>query len=373
MSTEPVRPRQATVAAWLIMGGSLFVVLTIFERVAGLTSLETRQAVEEFVASPPGEGLGMDTEGVLDLLRVLSMVAGACAAASAILGYQVLKRSRSARLVLSVLAVPLFLTGLAAGGFMSSVVAAAVAMLWMQPTRAWFDGTTPPERPAARSSAPRQDVDERRAVPAPDAGAPRPSGGSDPADQGPRAWQGFGSPGAGAGAGAGAPGSATDVVPAPSAGHPASGPGAGGSAAGRRPAGLVWACALTWTATGLAAAGALMSVLVMLVAPEFVLDQLRANPDLADAGLSDDGVRTTVLVTGAAVVLWSLLAAVLAGLVWRGVAWARIALVVSALLAALFCVVSVLTNPLMVLPFAAAVATVVLLNRADVKAFCTRR
>ena len=49
----PTRPRQVTLAAWLIMGGSVVVVLTVFERVAGLHSLETRQSVQKFLSEPP--------------------------------------------------------------------------------------------------------------------------------------------------------------------------------------------------------------------------------------------------------------------------------------------------------------------------------
>ena len=44
------------------------------------------------------------------------MVAGGCAAAAAILGYHVLQRSRGARIALTVLAVPLFVSGLVTGG-----------------------------------------------------------------------------------------------------------------------------------------------------------------------------------------------------------------------------------------------------------------
>ena len=55
-------------------------------------------------------------------MRVMAMVGAACAAASAILGWQVLQRSRGARVALSLLAVPLFVTGLAGGGVVSAVV-----------------------------------------------------------------------------------------------------------------------------------------------------------------------------------------------------------------------------------------------------------
>ena len=75
------------------------------------------------------------------------MVAAGCATAAAILGYQVLRRSRSARLALTLLAVPLFVTGLVTGGFTSSVVAASAVMLWFQPARDWFNGVVREPRP----------------------------------------------------------------------------------------------------------------------------------------------------------------------------------------------------------------------------------
>ena len=48
------------------------------------------------------------------------MVAAGCATAMVVLGYQTLQRSRGARLALTVLAVPLFISGLATGGYVSS-------------------------------------------------------------------------------------------------------------------------------------------------------------------------------------------------------------------------------------------------------------
>ena len=80
-------------------------------------------------------------------MRTVSMVAAGLATAAAILGWHVLKRNRAARVGLSILAVPLFLCGLVTGGFLASVVAASVAMLWLAPARHWFDGTTPHGRP----------------------------------------------------------------------------------------------------------------------------------------------------------------------------------------------------------------------------------
>ncbi|WP_372736805.1 hypothetical protein, partial [Nocardioides sp.] len=106
--TREGRPAQVTIAAWLVMAGSVVVVLTAFEQIAGLQSLETREAVEEFLSQAPGDGLGLGVQGALSALRVVTMVAAATATATALLGFQVLRRARVARLVLTVLALPLF-------------------------------------------------------------------------------------------------------------------------------------------------------------------------------------------------------------------------------------------------------------------------
>ena len=150
-STAP-RPTQVTIAAWLVMSGSVVVVLTAFDQIAGLRSVETREAVEEFLGTPFGEWSGLGVQGTLSLIRVLTMVAAACATAAGILGYQVLRRSRSARLVLTLLAAPLFLAGVVVGGFLPSIIVGSIVMLWFQPARDWIDGKTP--RAATAPSAP---------------------------------------------------------------------------------------------------------------------------------------------------------------------------------------------------------------------------
>ena len=186
--TGPPRPRQVTLAAWLIMLGSAFVVLTMFERIAGLHTLETQRSVEAFLSEPPGDGLGLGLQGIQDILHTLAMVAAGCAAAAAILGFQILQRSRLARVLLSVLAVPLFLAGLVSGGFLSSVVAAAVVMLWFQPSRDWFNGVTRESPPTALTS-PAPPATTTGAVP-PISAPPQQGGPVDPVQHRPLPRQG---------------------------------------------------------------------------------------------------------------------------------------------------------------------------------------
>ena len=140
-------------AGVLVVVGSVLVVVSSFERMSGLRSLETREAIEKALAEPPASGLGIGVSQVLDLLQVLVMVAAACGTATAILGYQALQRSRSARVALSFLAVPLALAGTVAGGILAPLVAVAVLMLWVQPARDWYDGRVRPAEPGGRAAA----------------------------------------------------------------------------------------------------------------------------------------------------------------------------------------------------------------------------
>jgi hypothetical protein len=324
----PTRPRQVTLAAWLIMIGSVVVVATVFDSLAGLHTLETRQSVERFLSEPPGEDLGFDVQGVIALLRTLSMVAAGCATAAAILGYQVLRRSRSARLALSVLAVPLFLTGMVTGGFVSSVVAASALMLWLQPARDWFNGVSAPSRSAVAAAG----------------STTAPAAGRQPA-------------------------------PPVAAGPPPAGwPAPYSPASSGRPGVVVWACVLTWIFSGITALAMAASAVAIAVRPGAMFDEVhRQNPELARQGVTDHLLATATYVMAGFVILWCLSAAVLAVLVWRRVAWARIVLLVcSSCCAALSLLGTVIGAFLLVVPLVASVVVVALLLRTDARPWFDR-
>jgi hypothetical protein len=258
------------------------------------------------------------------VLRVLLTVAAVTATASAILGWYALQRSKAARLALSVLAVPLFLTGMSfqGGGVFPAVVAAAVVMLWFQPGRDWYDGiarapapeppATPPPPPAPPLSS---SVDERlRELPPPTAPPLFPTAYARPVG--------------------------TSVAP-------------------ERPRPVAWACGLTWVSTLIVFVLFAVYLLEVLVAPDSVLEQLRRqNPDLT---ATDHELRQVVIAICVIAMVWSAVAAGLAVLVWRRVAWAAVALGVSAGLASLT-----------LLPVVACVATGILLLRPEARAWLTR-
>ena len=166
--SEPLpRPGLVTMAGWMIIGGAVLMVLTVFETITSLNTLETREAVAQFLSEPPGQGLGLDVSGALVALRTVSMIAAGCAAMAAVLGFHVLRRNRGARVGVTVLAVPLFFSGTVTGGLLSSVVAFSIALLWLEPSRNWFDGVPPGSDSARgttgqRRTAPAQVVPEQR-------------------------------------------------------------------------------------------------------------------------------------------------------------------------------------------------------------------
>ena len=302
-------------AGWLIMVGSVFALGLVVQRLSGLHTLENLESVQSFLATPPGSDLGVSTDSAITAIRTLLMVTAGCATAAGILGYQVLRRSRSARTAVTVLAVPLFLAGMATGGFVTSIVAASAAILWLQPARAWFDGRPLPEPRAAA-----------------------PVSGAAPAGAGPT----------------------TPVTAAP---------------VGTRPATVLRACLLTWIFTGLVIIGLVASAVALAVSPDLMLDEVhRENPDIAAQGVSDDMLLVATYLMIAGLVVWSLAAAGLAVLVFRRVDWARIVLIVSAAVCAVFCLIGAALGAfVLAFPLLASIFTVAMLVRPDTRVWFSGR
>ena len=62
MST-PTRPRQTTFAGGMIVLGSIFLLLSVWESMTGLRGIESREAVEEFLRTSPGNQTGPQCRG----------------------------------------------------------------------------------------------------------------------------------------------------------------------------------------------------------------------------------------------------------------------------------------------------------------------
>lgn len=369
MEQAAPRPRQVTLAGWLIILGSVFLVLTVWQQISGLHTVDTREAVERVVDEPPFESLGLDVETVLGWIRVLGMVSAACATATAILGWQVLQRSKSARLAATVLAVPLFLSGFGSGVFLSTAVAAAIVWLWLSPAREWFDGVWKPTEPERRTEPDR---------PSPPTELPAPQPTSQPTSQPaaePTAPQAPATPPPYPGWPAAAPAAGPTPFPVSTAPVQPAPPSGFEPAPARRPRAVLGAAVLTWVFSFVVAGAFLVGVVALAQDPDRIMDQLNEqDPDLVrEAGLTVDLVRATLAVMGVIVAGWALTACVLAVFTVLGRNWARILLVVSASGAGGMLVLAAIAGAYLVVPAFACAATVGLLLRRDVSAWFRAR
>jgi len=147
------RPSQVTMAGWIAAAGSALLVLTVLDAMSRLRSVEMRDSIDEFLARPPGNGLGLESGQVVELLRWMMMFSGAASAAATVLAIYVLQGHRAARIGFTVLAVLIVLTSPVSGGVLPMMIAFAAVMLWTRPARDWFSGTvsTPAQKPPKKS------------------------------------------------------------------------------------------------------------------------------------------------------------------------------------------------------------------------------
>src|SRR5918993_1071009 len=153
-SNPTARPRQLIVAGGVVIAASVILLLSVFDAITNLRSVETRDTVVEFLASPLGESLDLSLAQVLSTTRVALMVTGLCAAASLVLGVFVFQRHHGARIALSVVAVPIFVASLVTapltGVLLGALIAGATIALWTGPAGDWFAGR-PVRQPIAPS------------------------------------------------------------------------------------------------------------------------------------------------------------------------------------------------------------------------------
>lgn len=368
-SAGATRPRQLTMASWFVIVGSAFLLLTVFDTLAGLNSVETRDRVAEVLSSPTGEGLGIGIDDALGVMRVALSIAAVCAAVAVVLGAFVLQRHNGARIALTVVAVPILLTS-PLTGLVGAFVAAAVGMLWTGQGRDWFAGR--PVREATPLFAPRQRRDEDNRPPqeppppTPTRPEPDPERPETPptadvstgntSDE-PGETHGFGTaPGSHSSGSQHAPAAHRRDIwsaypdPGPESGAQA-GPEAGrngtggrqflpvppsyGGPAGPRPRGPVpapvkLACVLTWIFSGIVALTYLGAMAVLLFSPETVTDPIVESEAWREAAIDRD-LLVPVLWVGSLMFLgWAVGAMVLAWFTWRRHEWARWVLVASA-------------------------------------------
>ncbi len=362
MPAAPARPRQVTWSAAIIMIGSAFILLSAWQVVAGIGTLETREGVEEFLADAPGDGLGLGVAGALDALRVTAMAAAALAVTTGILGWQVLLKSRSARVVLSVLAVPVFVTGTVTGGLISAVVVASVITLWLSPAREWYAGLPVPDPPARRPRGAAVTPTPQQQAFLPPTGQPTGPPTGQPTGQ--PTEQPTGQPGTQGGAPA--PYARPFGQPAHAHRADATRPGARGP----RPPALLVACLVSWSLCGLTLVLATGGVALLWASPDVVLDALREqDPAALEQGLSLRDIQVATTVMFGVLAVWCLVAVVAAVLAVRGSVGGRWTLWWCAAVAAVLALGFSLGSPAFVVPLLGCVLVVALLMRPEVRAW----
>ncbi|CAN5148717.1 hypothetical protein BH18ACT9_BH18ACT9_18290 [soil metagenome] len=331
-------------AAGVGLVSSVLLIFSLFDELTRIRSVEMRSAINDFLAGPPGDGLGLTPDGAVELLRGLVFVNGALAAVCAVLAVYVAQRHHVARIGFTVAAVLLLMTSPVTGGALAILVAFAASLLWARPARDWFAGRDPQQAPSRPVPAAFQQPPPRTgtswAPPIPPADAPAtgardlpspPSGaGAQPAP----ANYPFGrapQPGWAAPAPDHQPQPA--AAPAPPPGTAPAGWSAPAATTGRRPVTVTLAAVLTWVMSGGIALVFAGIVAMLMLGREALLEAVAQNPE--GANLSTQDLLAGLWVLSAICLVWSLGAIVLAVLAFRRLNWARITLVVSAAVAGL--------------------------------------
>lgn len=353
-------------AGGFVIGGSVFLLLTVFDTFTSLQSVEMRDEVTEVLSSPTGKGLGINVSEALTLMRGGLMVAAASAAAAAVLGIYALQRHRAARIALSVLAVPILLTSPLTGGLVGALVVASTAMLWSGPARDWFAGRPvrqPAERPAAPQQTPDTPQSPQDAQPPTSSQYPNgPADGDDSATVRVSTASASTAPAATSGFGERPEEQSSELREHDSPAGPR--PGSTPVDTPAVPRSVKVACVLTWVFSGVVALLYAAMLVALAAAQDRIIDYFTRTPEWERSNLDPDMLLPALWLGGLMFLGWALGACVLAWFTWRRQGWARWLLVASAgttVLVALF------AFPFGLVHQVAAVAVIVCLVSASAK------
>lgn len=405
-SKAPARPNQVTMAGWVAVIGSALLVVTIFDSMSQIRSIEMRESIEEFLATYPGNGLGLDTGEVLQILRGMTMFAGAAAAAATVLAFYVLQRNKGARIGFTVAAAVIMLTAPVTGSPLAIIVGATAMMLWTRPARDWFAGRAgtsaqqerkgaflssenPPHRdpsadPDRAPEWPRMpDSSSERPVPPPTHGFGSPASPGQPeqgqspqgAQSGPQQQPPYGQDQRQPAYGQDQHSPSAQSWPPPAYGYPQQqyggpSPYAPSNGPEKRPTTVTAAAWVTWILSGLTLVAFGFVVLALLVAQDQLIDEMLAEPQFQQLDVAPDDIIALLWVTSAVILFWCLAAMVLAFLAYRRQSWARITLVISAGTTIVF---SLAALPFSLLNIIGAGATIVLLFTGGANQWFSRR
>jgi hypothetical protein len=144
----------------------------------------------------------------------------------------------------------------------------------------------------------------------------------------------------------------------PAYGQP--GYGYGGPATDKRPGSVTAAAVITLIFSGLSLLLYAFILVALVVARDEVVDEITRQPDFEDAGISADSAFGVIVAFVAVFMVWCVIACILAALLLRRSNAARITLVVSSAVTALFSLLAI-NSIVSAVTLLAAVATIVLL------------
>ena len=147
MTESAPRPRQVTVASLIAGLGALLVLYNIFSVMSDWGSASIREEVEDGLKGGPFGPADISVETALETLRIVLMIVAAGCVAAIVFAVYTVRRHRSARIGLTVLAAAWALLSLALGlaGLLLAIIAVGcVVLLWSAEARTWFATSTPP-------------------------------------------------------------------------------------------------------------------------------------------------------------------------------------------------------------------------------------
>lgn len=324
MSSEKTgpRPTQVTVAAWVVVAASAALLIAVFEEMTRLRTIDMRAEITQVIDSSSAQQLGLTVETATEVLRWCLMISGVAGVAAGIFGIYVLQRHQGARIGLTVAAVPVVLMAPIAGSLPGMMVGAGAVMLWGRSARDWFAGRPAAAVPAGsltrRASAPSYDA----RLQAPPTGPPLVLGNSDA----PLPTAGWGT---------------SQVVAAPAIG-----------ASRPRPVAVRLACLLTFFLAGVTGLGALVAIAGITMNSDAVVDMVRDSEGW-DGRLNPDVILPSLLTMTAVILVWCVVAIVLAAFAWRRRTWAWAMLIGCTAMAGVFSVIGFLTSPVLLVYIAA--------------------
>ncbi|TXL57581.1 hypothetical protein [Aeromicrobium terrae] len=157
MNEPRPRPPAVTMACTLIGVTALFLFFSVTGLLNDWGSIEMQDALEPTVKTLRDDGYAVSLQGLLDALRWVAFVYVAITIAGIVLCVYTLRRDRSARIGLTVVAVLLALVMPALGllgALQAGLLFACAATLWTSDARAWFAPVAPASSTPSPFAAP---------------------------------------------------------------------------------------------------------------------------------------------------------------------------------------------------------------------------